>query len=145
MYGKRQHLRKARKFKKLMGKITTLGYPTAAAFFAFLGAMELALKKSTSDAQLESSYDAAIMALSDASKQYEGLANEHAGFAFARRSCRSKAESYFARAMQIYKDEWGSYAKYEQLQTKSFSALARLPGKTNCAPFVGETILCDGS
>lgn len=100
LYGKRHYIKKARKFKRMIERIVALDYPTAAAFFSFLTAMELSLKKSTSDAHLERAYDKAIAALSDASKQYEGLANEQAGFSFVRRGLRRRLSSTFIKQWQ---------------------------------------------
>lgn len=47
------------------------------------------------------------------------MANERAGFAVAELGRLEEAESYFERALQLYKYDWGSIAKYEWLQKKS--------------------------
>jgi hypothetical protein len=57
----------------------------------------------------------------------EGLLNEKAGFDFlAKRGRVVDAQHCFRRAMDVYRDEWGSIAKYLWLRERSADALAEL-------------------
>ena len=117
--GKRKHLRKARKYKKRLERMHSLGSPNAAPYLGVLNAEEASLRRSTSEAMLAKAYDTAIENLSKHKLVHvEGLLNEQAGFAFERLNRGAEAERYFDRAMHLYKDEWGSLAKYEWLKEK---------------------------
>lgn len=77
----------------------------------------------------------------------EGIANQRAGFLFARRfGLRAEAESYFDRAKQLYRDDWGATAVYECLEERSGRCLSHLHHPTTAIyshrvdTIVGDTI-----
>jgi hypothetical protein len=49
----------------------------------------------------------------------EGLANERLAFYLARHDRQDEAREHFQRAMTLYRDKWGSLAKYEWLHIQS--------------------------
>jgi tetratricopeptide (TPR) repeat protein len=106
--------------------------PNAPQFVALLVAQEASSMRRKdrfvhADDLLIELFDNAIEMLSESKQvQFEDLANEQAGFSFARRGRRSLSVKYFERALQIYKDEWGSLAKYNWLKERSTRALAGL-------------------
>jgi hypothetical protein len=58
---------------------------------------------------------------------FEGMANERAAFFQVKLGNRADAENYFvARAMELFKYEWGSITKYDWLKEESAKALAKI-------------------
>lgn len=114
---RRRYLRKARSHKKGIGKMAAVGSPNAPPCLAFLAAQEMALRISwksspTQQADLIAAYNKAIKMLAESRLlQFEGLANERAGFACVRIGHLRSSRKHFARAMQIYQLEWGATAK----------------------------------
>lgn len=136
--GRKMYLRRARKYKTWLQRMATIGNPNAPPYLAFLAAQEmtLVLNKSPRDvsrAKLTKAYDVAIQMLAERNLlQFEALANEQAGFAFARIGCLMEAQRYFGRALHIYEDEWGATAKYNWLQIQQAKCLTPLQEMENC-------------
>ena len=126
--GKRQHLRKARMYKKRLVKAEGIGCSSASMYIAFLVAEEASVRKATDDATLIAIYKRGIeSAAKDGQFHVEGFLSERAGFALDRRKRRTEAEFYFQRALDLYRNEWGAVAKYQWLQQKSAKLLSVIP------------------
>lgn len=124
----RKHLKAARKYKKELEKIASLGGPNASPFIALLCAEELAFTKATA-AMLSVAYNRAISVLAaDRWVHMEALANERAGFVFAELGEGVDAETYFDRALHLYQNGWGAIAKYQYLREQKAVALSRASG-----------------
>ena len=143
--GKRKHLSDARSYQKALQKASGGINPNIPPFLALLSAEELSLKKSGSPF-IATSFNQAIKAFADAGLvNIEALANERAGFVFARKlKIRQLAVRYFDRALDIHQNDWGSIAKYEWLQHVSSKCLGALEQQGSIAEpdfgVVGETI-----
>jgi Flp pilus assembly protein TadD len=109
---------------------------------SLLDAEDLSIRKSAKTQDVLAAYTRAIdvMAL-EGLPHTEALANERAGFFLVKAGNRSEAVHYFARALQLYKYEWGSYAKHDWLLEASEKAL----GKSNYeeSRILGEVINFD--
>jgi len=126
---KRYHLRKGRRYRRLLQRMVGAECPNAVPLLAFLVVQESMLRRGDmTDAALRDVYDRGIVCLADAKLVHlEGVLNEKAGFAFARRGLRVEAERYFHRALHIYRNDWGAIAKYNWLQEMSRQSLISLP------------------
>lgn len=85
---------------------------------------ELSLRTRIDEREFVAELDRVVEALGDGNLQYKAMANEDAGFAFARLGNREQAESCFESSMDIYLHEWGSLAKYQWLAQKSAESMA---------------------
>lgn len=90
--GKRGHLAKARRYKKLLEKLASNGSSDAATFSVYVSAVELTAKKKVDKEQLLKSVENAISkVVKKGNYVVEGMLNEHAGFDFARRGHLAEA------------------------------------------------------
>eukprot|EP00545_Synedropsis_sp_CCMP1620_P013169 CAMPEP_0119021732 /NCGR_PEP_ID=MMETSP1176-20130426/26576_1 /TAXON_ID=265551 /ORGANISM="Synedropsis recta cf, Strain CCMP1620" /LENGTH=1129 /DNA_ID=CAMNT_0006976413 /DNA_START=58 /DNA_END=3447 /DNA_ORIENTATION=+ len=125
--GKREQLQKARRYKTAVKQYKRLCPHNVSAYLAFLDAEELSLSKSAKRDAVAAAYNGAIeVAANEDMAHLEGLANERAGFLFAKWGKRAQAERYFEEAMSVYRCKWGATAKYEWLQEKSDVALSMI-------------------
>jgi len=125
--GNHKHYKIAQGYKKKLERVAAIGSPNAIPFLPFLDAEELAVRKSLVPTVVSAAYTKAIDVMKSADLVHlEAYANERAGFYHARLENRSAAETHFNRAMELYRFEWGSIAKYEWLAEKSQKALSRL-------------------
>lgn len=128
------------------------GSPDAVPFYAFVSTMEVSVqKKAVNINELMNVYNRALSVIAATGACHmEGLMNEQAGFDLAQRGHVSEANVYFERALDIYKNRWGSNAKYEWLlmmQAAQFDSTSLFSmGKESDAitPQIGNTIVCDG-
>lgn len=122
--GRRCHLKTARKYHKAMTKL--LPSPNCAPFLSFLDAQELASKEKSRPADVEAAYVRAINAMAETNWVHmEALVNERLVFYLISVDRFDDAEPYFDRAMGLYRDGWGSIAKYEWLKETSKLATVR--------------------
>lgn len=114
--GKRRHLGKARKYKKLLAKLASDGSSDAETLLMFISVVEMTLKKKVDKQQMLDAMESAVSHIS-AQRNHclEGLLIEKVGFDFARRGHQSEAGSCFDRALDIYQNKWCSNAKYQWL------------------------------
>ena len=69
----------------------------------------------------------------------EGLASERLAFYLAGVGKFDQASRYFSRAMRVYKDNWGSVAKYEWLKVASVQAMPERCGRSVNPAFGGHS------
>lgn len=121
---RRRHLRKGRKFTKMLQRMDTTGVPGITPYLAFLRAEAFSRRKSRAEAEVRAAYNQGIACLKEHNQcHFEGMLNERAGFDFVKRGRRTDAEQYFQRAMHLYRSEWGAIAKYDWLRRRSTVAL----------------------
>lgn len=115
--GKGKHYRKARKWQRCLEQFQARGSPSVK-YVSLLQAEEKSCHKRLKVDVAIAAYDAAIaeMAADETLVQFEGLANERAGFFMVERRKPTEAKIYFDRALQIYGYGWGATAKYDWLQ-----------------------------
>jgi hypothetical protein len=122
----RKHLKVARKYKKILEQAQSNGSPNVGSHLALLAAEEVSLRNTVSLDVIQSAYNNAIQAM--ATEQWphlEGLANERAGFVFAKKLDNAAAvEPHFERAMELYRYHCKATAKYEWLLESSTAVLS---------------------
>jgi protein kinase len=122
--GKRCHLNTARKYHIAMRKL--LPSPDCIPFLSFLDAQELASKKKALPTHVAAAYVRAINAMAEMNWVHmEALVNERLVFYLISVDHFDDAEPYFDRALGLYRDGWGSIAKYEWLKERSKLAVGR--------------------
>jgi hypothetical protein len=128
--GQRKHLRVARKYKRLLQRMEDDRCPSGSPPLAFLVAVEASLSnKRTSESEVRAAYDRGIAALVESSNvNWEAPLNARAGFDFAKRGNLVQAELYFNRALNVYENDYGAIAKYNQLSRSSALVMKRLTG-----------------
>ena len=120
--GRRSHLRSARRHRKALTKLE--GSPNSVPFLHLLTAQEMASRRKSNACDNVNAYMQAISTMAEAKWVHmEGLANEQLAFYLSGIGRRGEAKAFFASAMQLYRDGWGSAAKYEWLQEMSALAL----------------------
>jgi predicted ATPase len=125
---KRKHLRFAKKNQNTLRQAQMRGCPNAPVFLNLLIAEALSVKKSAKPQLVTAAYDFAIEAMaSEKYPQFEALANERAGFYQIQCKNRIAADNYFKQALNLYKYEWGSFAKHDWLTEKVERAMSMLP------------------
>ena len=125
--GLRKHLKFARKNRKTLRAADSRGCPNASAFLMLLDAEDQSVQKRMVPDEVSAAFRQAIDKMAaEGFPHFEGLANERAAFFQVKLGNRADAENYFARAMELYKYEWGSIAKYDWLKEKSAKALVKL-------------------
>ena len=112
----------ARRYHKALMKLKLS--PNSAPFLTFLVAEEMASKRKSNPFDVANAYVQAISTMAERKWVHmEGLANERLGFYHAAQGRQDDAKICFARAMILYRDGWGSPAKYEWLKEMSVMAL----------------------
>jgi hypothetical protein len=127
--GKRRHLTKARSFKKRLSRIHATGCPNASVAIALLDAYEATVHKSSdnNDSAMLRTFTDCLSIVSESGRlNEEASLNEIAFFACARRNMVTDAQMYLQRALHIYKEDWGSLAKYAWLTETSNAMLRRI-------------------
>jgi hypothetical protein len=140
--GQRKSLKNARAFKRELEKLEATNCPNSGPLLTLLKAEELSTRRITKVC-LEAVYNASIKAMSDAGLvQMQALANERAGFILSTYSDKSGANTYFRRAMNLYKNDFGAFAKHDWLEEKSGRLLGGIDYSDGIrlANWVGNTI-----
>lgn len=141
---KRKHLRKGRRYKRLLEKLVSDGCRDATPILAFVDAVEVSLKVLIDHyTVLDTFNDAIALNAAHGNHRLEGLLNELAGFDLVRRGHHVRARLYFDAALEIYKNKWCSEAKYQWLmeQSAQYSEEEWSPTMSQ----VGSVILCGNS
>jgi predicted ATPase len=124
---KNDYLRKARSHKKKLQNLRAVNCPNSEPLVKILELEELSLSASSGpDLQrYESALHEAVQACRDAGLvQHTAIAYERAGFMFAAHNDFPKAETYFDHALDLFKHEWGSIAKYSWLKRQVTNILS---------------------
>jgi predicted ATPase len=139
--GQRKHLRVARKYKRLLQRMEDDRCPSASPPLAFLIALEASLSsKHASESEVRAAYESGIAALVESkNSNWEAPLNARAGFDFTKRGNFVQAEVYFKRALDVYENDYGAIAKFNQLSRSSALAMKRRP-ETNAHPISGTCI-----
>ena len=135
--GNRKHLNFARKNRKTLRQAVSRGCPDASSYLTLLDAEDLSVRKSIAPDTVTAAYQRSIDAATG-NPRSEALANERAAFFQVKLGNRADAERYFERALELYKYDWGSIAKYDWLKEKKAerreTAPRRLPSTTRTKP-----------
>ena len=124
--GKRRHLKTARSFKKRLVRIDAIGCPNASTAVALLDAYEATLRESSDnhDSAMLKTFTTCLSIVAQGGRlNEEASLNEIAFFACAKRNMMTDANMYLERALQIYKEDWGSVAKYAWLKETSHAII----------------------
>lgn len=133
--GRRQYLKQGRRYSKLLRRMEAEGSLNATPLVAYLDAQEQAAEKGVDATTLHAIFDRGLNCLAESQFiPFEALLSEKAGFAFARLGLRSDATTYFDRALNIYKYQWGATAKYNWLLEKSEYAMITLREQAVAGP-----------
>jgi hypothetical protein len=123
--GKRIHRAAARRHINVLKRIESQGCPNTSSLLCLLAAEEVACTSNSrhrSHGKVDAVvlYQRAIDTMANVEWVHlEGLANERLAFYLARHDRQDEAREHFRRAMILYRDKWGSLAKYEWLHSQS--------------------------
>lgn len=116
---RRKYLRKGRSLLRTLRRLRdNVGCIDASLYVDLLEAEDLSTRRSPSVEVIVAAYDHAILVMARQKRDHlEALANERAGFALASK-LPIDSDTYFERAMCLYKYQWGAIGKYEWLKWK---------------------------
>ena len=137
--GQRRHLRSARKYHKDLEKLKES--PNSTPFLSFLEAQEVASKRKSSKIDVTYAFDQAIRSMAERKWVHmEGLVNERFALYLANAGRYHSAEPYLKRAIELYRDDWGSIAKSGWLKAASAQALRVIAFFANDVTHVSEEL-----
>jgi len=118
--GKRKYVVWAKKRKRALQQIHDAGNPNAAIYLSLVEAEIVSITVKKEVPMIISSYEQSIVTIKEEGYVHmEALANERAGFALAEiPGYHISASEHFDRAIHLYQDKWGAYAKAQWLRER---------------------------
>lgn len=128
---KRRHLTMARSFRTKLTKLDSIGCPNTSGSIALLSAKEATVLNLTDHATLLRQLSDSLLIVERSGRaNAEGVLNEIAFFACAKRNMATEAKMYLKGAMKVYQHDVKSVAKSFWLEERSATALSLL----RCTP-----------
>jgi len=141
--GKSRNLKMARKWQNVLERIQSRGCPNAVANVAILRAENISVRMTESVDMVLATYGHAISVIALEKRPHlEAIANERAANFLVHQGMMPEAKLFFDRAIQLYRDDWGSPTMSDFVEEKcaKFMQRAAENPQTFSPHLVGEHI-----